>query len=160
MLFRSSGDANAHRDWFWFVNGLAGDRSASSYRLRDGDIAWWDYRDWAGDAETLEVVAGAFPEPFVHGFDGRVRPAAVRYGAGLRLGAERLATAIGATDVAPLGTPTSALANLLELVHGAPRLTATMRREGSGPTGAVRFSFAGPVDALLGGTYARRFTSP
>ena len=61
-----------HQDWFWFVNGLAGDRSAASYRLRDGDVAWWDYRDWSGDAETLEVVAGAFPEPFLHGYDGKV----------------------------------------------------------------------------------------
>ena len=75
------GSARRHEDWFWFVNGLAGDRSAASYRLRDGDVAWWDYRDWSGDAETLEVVAGAFPEPFLHGYDGEVRPVAVRYGA-------------------------------------------------------------------------------
>ena len=80
------GSARRHEDWFWFVNGLAGDRSAASYRLRDGDVAWWDYRDWSGDAETLEVVAGAFPEPFLHGYDGEVRPAAVRYAPGLRAG--------------------------------------------------------------------------
>ena len=85
------GSARRHEDWFWFVNGLAGDRSAASYRLRDGDVAWWDYRDWSGDAETLEVVAGAFPEPFLHGYDGKVRPVAVRYGPGLRPGAERIA---------------------------------------------------------------------
>ena len=81
------GSARRHEDWFWFVNGLAGDRSAASYRLRDGDVAWWDYRDWSGDAETLEVVAGAFPEPFLHGYDGETRPAAVRYAPGLRAGA-------------------------------------------------------------------------
>ena len=76
------GSARRHEDWFWFVNGLAGDRSATSYRLRDGDVAWWDYRDWSRDAATLEVVAGAFPEPFLHGYDGKRRPAAVRYGPG------------------------------------------------------------------------------
>ena len=64
------GSARHHRDWFWFVNGLAGDRSATAYRLRDGDVAWWDYRDWSHDAATLEVVAGAFPEPFLHGYGG------------------------------------------------------------------------------------------
>ena len=80
------GSARRHEDWFWFVNGLAGDRSAASYRLRDGDVAWWDYRDWSGDADTLEVVTGAFPEPFLHGYDGKSRPAAVRYGPGLRAG--------------------------------------------------------------------------
>ena len=63
------GSARQHKDWFWFVNGLAGDRSAASYRLRNGDVAWWDYRDWSGDAQTLEVVPGAFPEPFLHGYD-------------------------------------------------------------------------------------------
>ena len=66
------GNLRRHQDWFWFVNGLIGDRSASSYRLRDGDIAWWDYRDWSDDAGSLEVVAGAFPEPFLHGYDGKV----------------------------------------------------------------------------------------
>ena len=77
------GSARHHEDWFWFVNGLAGDRSATSYRLRDGDVAWWDYRDWSGDAATLEVVAGAFPEPFLHGYDGKTRAGrgAVRAGA-------------------------------------------------------------------------------
>ena len=76
------GSARRHEDWFWFVNGLAGDRSAASYRLRAGDVAWWDYRDWSGDAQALEVVPGAFPEPFLHGYDGAVRPAAVRYAPG------------------------------------------------------------------------------
>ena len=73
------GNLRRHQDWFWFVNGLIGDRSASSYRLRDGDIAWWDYRDWSDDAGELEVVAGAFPEPFLHGYAGKTRDAAIVY---------------------------------------------------------------------------------
>ena len=154
------GSARHHEDWFWFVNGLAGDRSATSYRLRKGDIAWWDYRDWSGDAATLEVVAGAFPEPFVHGYDGTVRPAAVRYAPGLRAGGERVAKAIGADDVGVLGTSVPGNANVFELVGGAPHLTAAMRRPGSGASGAVVFSFAGSVDGLLAGTFARRFSSP
>jgi Domain of unknown function (DUF4430) len=154
------GSARRHRDWFWFVNGLAGDRSATSYRLRDGDIAWWDYRDWSSDAATLEVVAGAFPEPFVHGFDGRTRPAAVRYAPGLRAGAEQVAARLGTDDVAAVGTAVSADANLFELVNGAPHLTAAMRSPGSGPSGAVRFSFTGSVQQLLDGSFSHRFESP
>jgi len=154
------GSARHHEDWFWFVNGLAGDRSATSYRLHRGDVAWWDYRDWSGDASTLEVVAGAFPEPFLHGFDGKTRPAAVRYAPGLRAGAERVARALETGDVAPAGTATAASANVFELVAGAPHLTAAMRSPGSGPSGAVRFSFAGPVSALLAGHYDRKFSSP
>jgi hypothetical protein len=154
------GSARRHEDWFWFVNGLAGDRSATSYRLRDGDVAWWDYRDWSHDAATLEVVAGAFPEPFVHGFDGHTRPAAVRYGQGLRAGGEQVAAKLGTDDVAAIGAAVPADANLFELVNGAPHLSATMRSPGSGPSGAVRFSFAGPVQQLLDGDFAHRFESP
>ena len=154
------GSARRHEDWFWFVNGLAGDRSAASYRLRDGDIAWWDYRDWSRDADTLEVVAGAFPEPFLHGYDGKVRPAAVRYAPGLAAQAGRVADVIGSGDVAASGSPVPADANVFELVAGTPHLTAALRKPGSGPSGAVRFSFAGSVDRLLDGDFARRFESP
>lgn len=154
------GSARRHEDWFWFVNGLAGDRSATSYRLRDGDVAWWDFRDWSGDADTLEVVAGAFPEPFLHGYAGATRPAAVRYAAGLRADAEQVAGALATDDVAPLDTPATDGANLFELVAGAQHLTARLRSPGAGPSGAVRFSYAGPVDALLAGDFARRFSSP
>ena len=154
------GSARRHEDWFWFVNGLAGDRSAASYRLRDGDVAWWDYRDWSGDAETLEVVAGAFPEPFLHGYDGQRRPAAVRYAPGLRAGAVRVAGVLETDDVAPAGTSVATNANLFEFARGAPHLTAAMRSPGAGASGAVRFSFAGSVDALLAGDFKRRFSSP
>jgi hypothetical protein len=154
------GSARRHDDWFWFVNGLAGDRSAASYRLRDGDVAWWDYRDWSGDAQTLEVVPGAFPEPFLHGYDGAVRPAAVRYAPGLRAGAVRIARVLRTTDVAAAGTAVATNTDLFELTAGAPHLSAALRTPGEGPTGAVRFSYAGPVDALLEGRFTRSFSSP
>jgi hypothetical protein len=35
-----------HRDWFYFVNGIEGDRSAVEVRLRRGDVEAWDYRTW------------------------------------------------------------------------------------------------------------------
>ena len=154
------GSARRHEDWFWFVNGLAGDRSAASYRLRDGDIAWWDYRDWSRDADTLEVVAGAFPEPFLHGYDGKTRSAAVRYAPGLAAAGSRVAKSVGSDNIAAVGSPVAADANIFEIVDGAPRLTAALRKPGSGPSGAVRFSFAGSVDQLLAGEYARRFEAP
>lgn len=154
------GSLRRHEDWFWFVNGLTGDRSAASYRLRDGDVAWWDFRDWSSDAGTLEVVAGAFPEPFLHGYDGSTRPAAVRYAPRLRSGAERIARVLATDDVAPAGTVAAANVNVFELATGAPHLTAALRSPGVGPSGAVRFSFAGSVDALLAGDFRRRFSSP
>jgi len=56
----------ARRDWFYFLNGIEGDRSASEVRLRDGDVEWWDYRSWR-ERMRQPVVVGAFPQPFVHG---------------------------------------------------------------------------------------------
>ena len=66
----------SHRDWFYYVNGYLADRSAAEYRLRPGDVEWWDYRSWRNPAED-PVVVGAFPEPFVHGYAGKRRPTIV-----------------------------------------------------------------------------------
>jgi hypothetical protein len=70
------GSLDEQQDWFWYVNGLEGDRSAAEYELRPGDVEWWDYRSW-GSVMQVPVVVGAFPEPFVHGFGGEVPPAVV-----------------------------------------------------------------------------------
>ena len=68
-----SGSIGSRHDWFYFVNGVEGDRGAADYRLRDGDVVWWDYRDWGRYGQRVPAVVGAFPEPFVHGYDGKVR---------------------------------------------------------------------------------------
>jgi hypothetical protein len=39
------------QDWFYFVNGKLGDRSAAEVRLHEGDVEWWDYRRWSNPAE-------------------------------------------------------------------------------------------------------------
>ena len=138
-----SGSLEEQRDWFWFVNGYEGDRSASEYRLRGGDVAWWDFRAWAREGEA-RVVVGAFPEPFLHGFAGERRPAAVRYEPSEEERAERLAADIGAEDVAPLETPVPERANVLEVRAGAPRFEAELLGETSGDP--VRFVLSGELD--------------
>ena len=70
------GDLGGQQDWFFFVNGYEADLSAADYELRDGDVLWWDYRSWAKEIRQ-PIVVGAFPEPFLHGWDGRRRPAVV-----------------------------------------------------------------------------------
>jgi hypothetical protein len=154
-----AGDASRRRDWFWFVNGLTGDTGAAEYRLHDGDVAWWDYRDWSRDAETLDVVAGAFPEPFLHGFGGRVRDVAVRHAPGRGADARRLARAIGASDIATSGTPVAGDEHVFELGPVTPGalLVARLRVPGSGPGSPVRFSYGGEVGPLLEGAYTRTF---
>ena len=125
-----AGSLEDQRDWFWFVNGYEGDRSASSYRLRDGDVAWLDYRGWQREGEA-RVVVGAFPEPFLHGYDGKTRPAAVRF-EGSRTRADELARTIGAASVEPLGTPAPDGANVLELRAGPDRAAAELLGQSAG----------------------------
>lgn len=79
-------------DWFFYVNGYEGDLSATEYTLHDGDVLWWDYRDWRGQLR-VPVVVGAFPEPFRHGWNGRRRPTIVEGGPGQL--EQRLAKLIG-----------------------------------------------------------------
>ena len=147
-----AGSLERQRDWFWFVNGYEGDRSAAAYRLRDGDVAWWDFRAWEREGEA-RVVVGAFPEPFLHGFAGKRRPAVVRYEPSEKSRAERLAREIEAEDVQPLGAPVPEAANVLEVRSGPPRFEAELLGETSGDP--VRFVLAGtPGDAT------RRYSLP
>jgi hypothetical protein len=137
------GSLGAQRDWFWFVNGYEGDRSASSYRLRDGDVAWVDYREWRREGEA-RVVVGAFPEPFVHGYAGKTRPAVVRYAPQVeRVLALQLAADIRAqpASVQPLGTPVPDGANLLVVRPGRDAFTAELVGQSAGDP--VRFVFTG-----------------
>lgn len=154
------GDSSEQRDWFWFLNGLLGDRSAAAYRLRAGDVAWWDYREWVDDAESLRVVVGAFPEPFLHGFDGDVHESVVRYAHGLEEDAQRVAAVIGAEDVAPEGEPVPADASVFVLASGPERFEADVRGDSASPSAPVEFVFAGDVDRLLAGAYERRLSVP
>jgi Domain of unknown function (DUF4430) len=133
------GSLEGQRDWFWFVNGYEGDRSAASYRLREGDVAWLDYRAWQREGEA-PVVVGAFPEPFLHGYDGKTRPAVVRF-EGSRTRATRLARIVGAESIEPLGTPVPGGANVLELRQGPQRAKAELLGETAGDP--VRFVFQG-----------------
>ena len=70
------GDLAEQHDWFYFVNGYEADISAADYELHDGDVLWWDHRSWSGEMRE-PVVVGAFPEPFLHGWDGERRPVVV-----------------------------------------------------------------------------------
>jgi hypothetical protein len=146
-----SGTLAGQRDWFWFVNGYEGDRSAAEYRLRPGDVAWLDYRSWKAEGEA-RVVVGAFPEPFLHGYDGRVREAVVRHAPGLEERAQELAEEIGATAVAALGEPVPEGANVLEVLDGPARLVGELLGQTAGDP--VRFEIAGDPD------YERRYAVP
>lgn len=113
------GSLSKQRDWFYFVNGYEADRSAADYRLHPGDVEWWDYHSWKGSAESIPVVVGSYPDPFVHGYDGKTRPVVVEYESPeLEAAARILAGSIHASNVLPRDTVPAAGTNVLRLQRG------------------------------------------
>ena len=130
-------EEQGNRSWFYYVNGYLADRSAANYRLRPGDLAWWDYRVWHDPAQD-PVVVGAFPQPFLSGYDGKRRPAVVvSTDAGARAVARRLHARV--VRQAPAG------ANVLVL--GGNATTIVLR--GSSPGSPVQLVFRGDPKLLL-----------
>jgi hypothetical protein len=64
------------RDWFYFVNGFEAGVGAAEYELSPGDVVQWDYRRWDG-VMRVPAIVGAFPEPFLHGSEGKRLPVRV-----------------------------------------------------------------------------------
>jgi Domain of unknown function (DUF4430) len=136
------GSLSQRRDWFYFVNGYEADRGAADYKLHDGDVEWWDYRSWKGDAMHVPVVVGAFPEPFLHGYDGKKRKATIVFdSASLRDEAEALGRMIGAKNV---GQDELSDADVLFLTRADVPLSAQTKGAGD------------PVRFVVGPTAARR----
>jgi hypothetical protein len=63
-------------DWFFYVNGIQAEKGATSVRVHQGDRVWWDHHDWSV-TDRVPAVVGSFPEPFLHGIDGRRLPTRV-----------------------------------------------------------------------------------
>ena len=63
-------------DWFIYVNGIQSEKGAGAVEVRGGDRLWWDHHDW-GVTPDIPAVVGSFPEPFVHGTDGKRLPVRV-----------------------------------------------------------------------------------
>jgi hypothetical protein len=142
------GVAEHGRDsWFYYVNGTLADRSAADYRLRPGDVEWWDFRSWRNPAQD-PLVVGAFPEPFLHGYGGK-RPPAVVVTAD-RAAGRALSRLLHARLVRP-GAALPSGANVLVVRSGPRRFVAQ-------PAGsAVRMTFSGDWRTLLRGRYPYRF---
>jgi len=59
-----------------FVNGILAGEPAAKVELHGGDRVWLDQHDSAV-ATPITAVVGSFPEPFVHGIDGKRLPVRV-----------------------------------------------------------------------------------
>ena len=72
----AGGGSGGETDWFFFVNGIEGTKSAAEYELNPGDVVQWDHRDWRA-AMQIPAIVGAWPEPFLHGLEGKRLPVRV-----------------------------------------------------------------------------------
>jgi hypothetical protein len=63
-------------DWFYYVNGVEASRGAADTNVHAGDRIWWDLHDWS-QTDDVPAVVGSFPEPFLHGIDGKRLPVRV-----------------------------------------------------------------------------------
>jgi hypothetical protein len=141
------GSIGARRDWFYFINGYEADRGAAEYRLRNGDVEWWDFRSWRTRMRE-PVVVGAFPEPFLHGYGGKRLPARVVFRLeAQRPAAQRLARLIGGRATRRVDAVSKHDVNLLVLLPGKkPSLRAG---GGEAPGDSVVFTFSGNPQLLL-----------
>jgi Domain of unknown function (DUF4430) len=141
---------HGRRAWFYYVNGYLADRGAADYRLRRGDVEWWDFRPWNNPAQD-PVVVGSFPEPFLHGYDGKRLPAMVAAldptNALVRAVARRLhARPVLATAKIPRNA--NALFVGGALTTGETRFEARLRHQGTPPGSPVRMLFLGDMRRL------------
>jgi hypothetical protein len=134
---------HGRRSWFYYVNGYLADQGSAEYRLREGDVEWWDYRTWRDPLDDA-VVVGAWPEPFVHGYGGKRRKTVV-VSFSRPLG-KRIARLVGGS----VSQTAPADANVIEIVPRArARFYAELRRPGAGS----------PVRFVLEARFASRLAS-
>ena len=137
---------HGRRAWFYYVNGYLADRSAAAYRLRAGDVAWWDYRTWRDPAQD-PLAVGAFPQPLLGGYGGKRHRTVI-----VTLDAARvraLARRLHATVVGPGAGALSRDVNVISIGQGGATSARLAFVSSTAPGAPVRLSFAGDPRLLL-----------
>jgi hypothetical protein len=143
-------------DWFYYVNGIEASKGAADFPLHRGDRVWWDRHDWSA-AQRVPAVVGSFPEPFLHGREGRRLPTRIDCASGAAATCEVVAKRLRAAGVpaAQAALRTTFDPDTLRVVIGpwsAARTDPAARQIEGGPTSSgvyARFDSKGRRLVLL-----------
>ncbi len=78
---------SAHRDWFYYVNGIEAPQGAGTTAVERGDRIWWDLHDWTA-TDSIPAVVGSYPAPFAAG--GRRDPTTLECAAAAQVACRRV----------------------------------------------------------------------
>jgi hypothetical protein len=56
-------------EWLYYVNGVQAAKGPAAGSVQPGDHIWWDLHD-TSQSPDIPAVVGAFPEPFLNGYEG------------------------------------------------------------------------------------------
>ncbi len=146
--------SSAHRDWFYYVNGVEASQGAATTPVHRGDRIWWDLHDWIAPLSSPAVV-GSFPEPFLHGVGGKRLPTTIECAPDAGTACKRVSSELAAlgvpaaTQLIGTGSGTDSLAVVVGTwrdLHG--EILASLIAHGPAASG-VYGRFSGPAGSAL-----------
>jgi len=75
---RYTGGGGEKGDWFICANGILSNTGALDYTVHGFDTLHCDFHGWSFRT-FIPAIIGDFPEPFLHGYEGEVRPTVIVY---------------------------------------------------------------------------------
>jgi len=144
-----SGSGGGRRDWFYYVNGIEAGVGAAERDVEPNDRVWWDYHRWDA-AMRVPAVVGSFPEPFLHGSEGKLFPVRIDCARGAADACSEVSDRLERVDVAPSLAAIGAGAGekLLRLVVGEwkeVRADGATNQLSQGPDKSGVFAHPGPA---------------
>jgi hypothetical protein len=144
-----SGAGGGQRDWFYYVNGIEADVGAAERDVHANDRVWWDHHRWDA-AMRVPAVVGSYPEPFLHGADGKRFPVRIDCARGASNACSAVSKRLESADIAPSIAAIGAGAGkeLLRLVVGKwedVRADGASYQLAQGPDKSGVFAHPGPA---------------
>jgi len=148
-----TGDS-AHRDWFYYVNGIEAPKGAATTDVHEGDHIWWDLHDWTA-TDSVPAVVGSFPEPFTNGVGGKEFPTLLNCASGVQDACNEVGSALhragvkAADQVLGTGSGSDSLAVVIGTWAQIKNVIAAQLIAAGPGTSGVYAHFVGPSGQAL-----------